>query len=34
MATSKGRMRRAERLVILLADEGVRWKKDVEQMNI
>ena len=30
MAISKARMGRAEKLVVLLADEGVRWKETVE----
>jgi dynein heavy chain len=30
---SAGRMGRAEKLVVLLADEGVRWKESVEQMT-
>ena len=30
MQISKDRMRRAEKLVVLLADEGVRWKETVE----
>jgi len=29
MWQSKERMRRAETLVVLLADEGVRWKESV-----
>ena len=30
MRISKSRMERAEKLVVLLADEGVRWKETVE----
>jgi dynein heavy chain len=30
MEVSNGRMMRAEKLVVLLADEGVRWKETVE----
>ena len=30
MQQSSDRMRRAEKLVVLLADEGVRWKETVE----
>lgn len=33
MNQSKSRMIRAEKLVILLADEGVRWNQDVGIMN-
>ena len=29
MKQSSGRMMRAEKLVVLLADEGVRWKETV-----
>ena len=28
------RMGRAEKLLVLLADEGVRWKETVERMDI
>jgi hypothetical protein len=30
MEVSNARMGRAEKLVVLLADEGVRWKETVE----
>jgi dynein heavy chain len=30
---SEDRMRRANKLVVQLADEGVRWKEDVEKMS-
>jgi dynein heavy chain len=33
METSKARMLRAEKLVVLLADEGVRWKETVETIS-
>ena len=33
METSKLRMGRAEKLVDLLADEGVRWKQTVDVIN-
>ena len=34
MNQSRSRMGRAEKLVLLLEDEGVRWKKDVEVMTV
>lgn len=33
MKQSADRMRRAEKLVVLLADEGVRWKETVEVIS-
>jgi len=33
MEVSKARMARAEKLVVLLADEGVRWKETVEVIS-
>lgn len=33
-AQCNGRMGRAEKLVVLLADEGVRWKETVELLTI
>jgi dynein heavy chain len=33
MRISKSRMNRAEKLVILLEDEGVRWKETVENLG-
>lgn len=33
MTTSEARMGRAEKLVVLLADEGVRWKETVEVIS-
>lgn len=34
MKQSSGRMSRAEKLVVLLADEGVRWKETVASLDI
>ena len=34
MAQSSGRMSRAEKLVVLLADEGVRWKETVATLEV
>jgi dynein heavy chain len=34
MAQSSGRMGRAEKLVVLLADEGVRWKETVATLEV
>jgi dynein heavy chain len=34
MQRSEARMRRAEKLVVLLADEGVRWKESVERLEL
>jgi len=33
MEQSSSRMRRAEKLVVLLADEGVRWAETVETIQ-
>ena len=33
MRISQSRMNRAEKLVVLLADEGVRWKETVETLE-
>jgi len=33
MERSSKRMQRAEKLVVLLADEGVRWKETVETIS-
>lgn len=33
MERSSKRMARAEKLVVLLADEGVRWKETVETIS-
>jgi len=34
MERCEKRMGRAEKLLVLLADEGVRWKETVERMDI
>ena len=34
MKQSNDRMVRAEKLVVLLKDEGVRWKATVEQLSV
>ena len=34
MRVSSGRMTRAEKLVVLLADEGVRWKETVATLTV
>ena len=34
MDRSEKRMGRAEKLVVLLADEGVRWKETVENIQV
>jgi len=34
MNRSENRMRRAEKLVVLLADEGIRWKESVGSLSL